>query len=319
MSQIFDALQRAESERSGSQGQTPLVATEILERAERLASSEWEKEDSFVELRKTDPARHGQSAIHAAVAGIPGLVQPAGPHILPDDQVSRALENVDELELTLPQESRLVCVTQPESPTAEAFRLLGVRIRDMRRDRGNLSKVLVTSTLPQEGKSTVTGNLACTLAQTGKERILLLEGDVRRPTQSRVFGFQALPGVCEWLQGERELNGCIHRIKDINLWIMPAGTTSRNPLDLLQRNRVSTLIDRLEELFDIIVIDSPPVLPMADTSVWTRLADGILLVTREGVTEKKQLLKGLEALDKEKLIGAVLNCSLQNKHSYYYY
>ena len=78
----------------------------------------------------------------------------------------------------------------------------------------------------------------------------------------------------------------------------------------------------MEELvasFDWIVIDSPPVIPLADTSVWMRLADGIILVARQGITEKKQLQRGLEAIDSQKLIGALLNCSQNSAHSHYYY
>jgi capsular exopolysaccharide synthesis family protein len=157
------------------------------------------------------------------------------------------------------------------------------------------------------------------LAQTGKERVLLLEGDVRRPSQSKLFGLESLPGMCEWLQGGAELTQCIYRLKSTGLWILPAGAASHHAADLLQPGKVSSLLERLEEWFDTIVIDSPPVLPLADTSVWTRVADGILLVTREGVTEKRQLIKGLEALDREKLIGALLNGSLHNGHAYYYY
>jgi capsular exopolysaccharide synthesis family protein len=319
MSQIFDALQRAEAEHSGNNAQTPLIATEILERAERLASSEWEKEDSRVEMRKTGPARNGTTALHAAVAGIPGLVSPGVGHALDDEQIERALHAMQDVDLNLPEESRLVCVTgQQDSPTAEAFRLLALRIRDMQQDRV-LKKILVTSTLPQEGKSTVAANLACALAQAGKQRVVLLEGDVRKPSQSRQFGLESLKGMCEWLQGEQELANCIYRIKAAGLWILPAGAASRNHVDLLQPGKVAAMMARLEELFDTIVIDSPPVLPLADTSVWTRLADGILLVTREGTTQKRQLQKGIEAIDREKLIGALLNCSVQDGNAYYYY
>jgi Mrp family chromosome partitioning ATPase len=78
-------------------------------------------------------------------------------------------------------------------------------------------------------------------------------------------------------------------------------------------------MDQLATLFDWIIVDSPPILPLADTSVWTRMVDGILLVTRRGVTEKKQLVAGLQALEPEKLIGALLNCSKSSTYSRYYY
>ena len=86
----------------------------------------------------------------------------------------------------------------------------------------------------------------------------------------------------------------------------------------MQSGKLSLLMEQLETWFDWIVIDSPPVLPLADTSLWTRLADGILLVTRKGTTEKKQLQRGLEAVDKSKLLGALVNSSASAAHSDYY-
>ena len=99
---------------------------------------------------------------------------------------------------------------------------------------------------------------------------------------------------------------------------MPAGTSPQNPLEVLQSAKLNALMAQLAEWFDTVVIDSPPVLPLADTSVWMRLADGIILVARQGITEKKQLQKGLEAIDPQKLIGALLNCSQNQANSHYY-
>jgi capsular exopolysaccharide synthesis family protein len=318
MSQIFDALQRAQSERNGNDPQTPLNATEVLARAERLVTSEWEKADSTVEVSHPDRAHDDSNVqLRSAVAHLTGTTLGSSYH-LTAKQGTALLDSLDMVELRQPVESRLVTLTQPESPTAEAFRLLGVRLRDLRRER-TLKKVLVTSTIPQEGKSTVAANLACTLSQTGKERILLIEGDVRKPVQARIFGFPAHPGLCDWLQGDRDLAKCMFRLKDSDLWIMPAGSSTNNPINLLQLNNVTSLMNQLEGMFDMIVIDSPPILPMADTSVWTRLTDGILLVARAGKTEKRQLVRGLEAIEKEKLIGALLNCSKSTANAYYYY
>ena len=310
MSQIFDALQRAENERAGSGIADPAKITEVLERAERLTSQEWEKDHKDrSESRNGNEHRNGvESNGHPFVAG--------GRDVAPVS-IPREAQQFETVETHLPADSRLVCVTQQETPSAEAFRLLCVRLRDMRRERA-LKRLLITSTIPQEGKSTVAANLACALAQTGKEKVLLLEGDVRRPSQSKIFGLGLRTGMCSWLQGDQELSKCIYRIETPGLWMLPAGTASRNPIELLQPSKVSTLMSTLDDWFDIIVIDSPPVLPLADTSMWVRLADGILLVTREGVTEKKQLTRGLEALEGQKLIGALANCSTEPANSYYY-
>ncbi len=100
---------------------------------------------------------------------------------------------------------------------------------------------------------------------------------------------------------------------------MPAGRCLSNPLELLQPARLASLMSQLSEWFDLILIDSPPVLPLADTSMWMKFADGILLVTRQGVTEKRPLQRGLEAIDPKKMLGAVVNSSKNLVHTDYYY
>jgi capsular exopolysaccharide synthesis family protein len=209
-------------------------------------------------------------------------------------------------------------VTDKESLAAENFRFLAVRLRQLQQSRP-LKKVLITSAIPREGKTMVAANLACTLARRAQQRTLLVEGDLRRPSLSQMFGLSKMSGICEWLQGESGPSASIYHLEGPGLWILPAGSTPRNPLELMQSGRLSTLMDQLTAWFDWIIIDSPPVLPLADTSVWTRLVDGILLVTRQGTTEKHQLQRGLEAIEPTKLIGALLNCSINTAHSDYYY
>jgi capsular exopolysaccharide synthesis family protein len=200
---------------------------------------------------------------------------------------------------------------------AEKFRFLAVRLRQLRQNRP-LKKILITSTIPQEGKSTVSANLACTLARRRQQKTLLLEGDLRRPSLVNQFGVAGkIPGLCEWLGGQTESIN-IYKLEGLGLWILPAGAAPQNPLELMQSGKLSLLMEQLEAWFDWIVIDSPPVLPLADTSLWSRLADGILLVTRKGTTEKQQLKRGLEAIEKSKLLGALVNSSANAAHSEYY-
>ena len=165
----------------------------------------------------------------------------------------------------------------------------------------------------------VAANLASTLARRTPQRTLLLEGDLRRPSLSQMFGLGKLPGLSEWLQGERGSATSIYHLEGPGFWILPAGSAAKNPLELMQSGRLSALMDQLTAWFDWIIIDSPPVLPLADTSLWMRLSDGILLVTRQGTTEKQQLQRGLEAIEPTKLIGALLNCATNAAHSDYYY
>jgi capsular exopolysaccharide synthesis family protein len=226
------------------------------------------------------------------------------------------LEQCPTLSVSIPAHSRLVSVEKEESLGAEKFRFLAVRLRQLRQTRP-LKKILITSTIPQEGKSTVAANLACTLARRKPHKTLLLEGDLRRPTIATRFGLGRLPGLSEWFRGEGTAMN-IYRLESLGLWVMPAGNAAENPLELMQSGKLSPLMEHLTAWFDWIVIDSPPVLPLGDTSIWARLADGILLVTRPGVTEKQQLQRGLEALEKTKLLGALVNDSTNAAHSDYY-
>jgi capsular exopolysaccharide synthesis family protein len=212
----------------------------------------------------------------------------------------------------------MVCLTDRENPTAEALRLLAVRLRDLRRVRP-LKKLLITSTIPQEGKSTIAANLACALAQATDERILLVDGDLRRPSLSRIFGMSATRGISEWLHDDDAALPDIFRLETAGIWILPAGNPRGNPLEALQSQRLPVLLEQQAAYFDWIIIDSPPVMPLADTSVWMRLSDGVLLVTRQGTTEKKQLQKGLDAIDSQKLLGALLNGTMASAYSGYYY
>jgi succinoglycan biosynthesis transport protein ExoP len=121
------------------------------------------------------------------------------------------------------------------------------------------------------------------------------------------------------LQGDSGPAESIYYLEEAGLWVLPAGSTPRNALELMQSGRLSAMMDQLTAWFDWIVIDTPPVLPLADTSVWMRLADGVLLVARQGTSEKRQLQRGVEAIERSKLIGALLNCSSNASHKDYYY
>jgi len=288
MSNIFDALQRAETESSGREGSA--LVTELLESAELKIRGASLKVEPFSSQEISDAN--------------------------PPDAVVDTVERCPVLSVSIPQETRLVSAVPEQSLAAEKFRYLAVRLRQLRQTRP-LKKILITSTIPQEGKSTVSANLACTFARRAQKKTLLLEGDLRRPTLAQQFGIGRVPGICQWLARETESIN-VYRLERLGLWILPAGETPQNPLELMQSARLPELMELLEAWFDWIVIDSPPALPLADTSVWSRLADGIVLVTRPGITEKKQLQRGLQALEAKKLVGALVNASRDAAQSDYY-
>jgi capsular exopolysaccharide synthesis family protein len=305
MSHIFDALQRAESEKNGAERSTFSLATELLEAAEQKMQAA----SAIAELpARTNGDQHAEAVSEQAAPADSFAAQPLA--------FSEALQRCPVLKVSIPEESHLVSVDKEESLGAEKFRFLAVRLRQLRQSRP-LKKILITSTIPQEGKSTVAANLACTLARRKQHKTLLLEGDLRRPTVAHKLGFGKVPGLSEWLRGETESMN-IYRIEELGLWVLPAGNAPENPLELMQSGKLAPLMEQLSEWFDWIIIDSPPVLPLADTSVWVRLADGILLVTRNGTTERQHLNRGLEALEKTKLLGALVNNSTNAAHSDYY-
>ncbi|HEY5214975.1 MAG TPA: CpsD/CapB family tyrosine-protein kinase [Acidobacteriaceae bacterium] len=318
MSQIFDALRRSESERPGDDSSALPQGTDLLRRAERRAAERWEADGSRSDLDLAESSLEEEIEV-IEVAPSPA---PAKPAPRPAEALSKAgraeiLEKFPSLQISLAPQSRLVCLTDKESPTAEAIRLLGVRLRDIRRKRP-LKKVLITSTIPQEGKSTISANLACALALTADEKVLLVEGDLRRPSLMRMFGIERTAGMSECIRAEGQQLSGIYHLEDAGLWILPAGKSPGNPLELLQSHKLRSVMDQLTACFDWIIIDTPPVLPLADTSIWTRMVDGVLLVTRQGTTQKHELQKGLEALDQKKLLGALLNGAVASVYSGYY-
>jgi capsular exopolysaccharide synthesis family protein len=319
MSNIFDALKRSENEQDGSDPSRPAKPTELLQRVERRAVSHWEANFSDVGPEAASFADDNEIVVRDTITLAEAVaVAPGKAEGLSANARSENLSRFESLPISLPPQSRIVCLTDKESPTAEAIRLLGVRLRDLRRIRA-LKKVLITSTIPQEGKSTVAANLACVLAHAPNEKTLLVEGDLRRPSLSQMFGIQKRQGICDWLRGEFSSPADIYHLDEAGLWLLPAGNATNNPIELLQSQKLRTMMEQLAAWFDWIIIDSPPVLPLADTSVWMRLADGVLLVTRQGTTEKRQLQKGLAALDSTKLLGALLNGSMASAYSGYYY
>lgn len=302
MSRIFDALQRSGTEQSGVEYPDMMsVATAVFESPREQVNPD----DAVVEEPTPEvPAVSEQvEALHdqPVVAEAPASRYPAFPS----------------LEVSVAPDSRLVFFTQPESLAAEKFRFLGVRLRQIRQTR-SLKKVLVTSTIPEEGKSLISANLAGVLARR-KERVLLIEGDMRRPTLANQLGLGRLAGLAEWLQSGLDQAANIYSLGGPAFWIMPAGEPPANPLELMQSGRLSKLMSQLSTLFDWIIVDSPPLLPLADTTVWSRLTDGTLLVAREGKTEKKALERGIEAIKKSDLLGVVLNGCTDSDQSHYYY
>jgi len=207
------------------------------------------------------------------------------------------------------QKTRLVALTDPRGLGAEKFRALVTRLENQRKER-ELKSLQITSAVVNEGKTMVSGNLAVTLAKHTGSRVLLIEGDLHRPTLASLFGLGQLEGIGHWWSAREEkerISHYIHQLNEIPLWFLGAGATSDHPSQILQSARFAETFARLATWFDWIVVDSTPMLPMVDANLWSRLVDGTLVVVREGVTPVHSLKKGFESLDNPKLVGIVLN------------
>jgi capsular exopolysaccharide synthesis family protein len=214
------------------------------------------------------------------------------------------------------EESRVVMLTDDNGLGAEKFRLLRSRIRNLR-ERQQLKRLVITSAVPDEGKTLVALNLAVCLAKHTHEKILLLEGDLRKPLLAQRCGIQHLSGLVDWSRASEPISRYLCRFDNLQLWVLLAGSVLDNPVTILQSARFLGLYKQLSAYFDWILIDAPPLLPMADVSFWSRQADGLLLVVREGKTPKSVLQKGLDTLDNPNVIGIVLNDVRQVESRYY--
>lgn len=302
MSRLFDALQRAGTEQSGVEYPDLVsMVTEVFESEPREAPLH------EAEAAKSRLIEMPERAVLEPLASQEPIAEP----------VVKVELQFPSLNVSIAPDSRLVFFTDPDSLPAEKFRFLGVRLRQIQQNRP-LKKVLVTSSIPEEGKSLVSANLAGVLARR-KQRVLLIEGDLRRPTLAQQFGLGRLAGMGEWLQGTRESIANIYRLAEFNFWMMPAGNPPTNPLELMQSGNLSRLMSHIGDLFDWIIVDSPPLLPLADTTVWGRVTDGTLLVARVGKTRRALLERSLDLVKKSDLLGVVLNGSDQSGYGNYYH
>lgn len=213
---------------------------------------------------------------------------------------------------------RLLYLNDPKSAFAEGYRTLRTNIRYSAVNR-ELHTLMVTSSEAGEGKTTTVANLAVAMAQEGK-RVLLIDGDLRHPSVHRFFGISNEIGLTDVLIRQRKSSEVIRHFPKLALDVMPAGTTPPNPAELLGSERMSRLLTRYQRDYDIVLIDSPPILPVTDGQLLARLVDGVLLVLRAGevpcehARKAKQLLGHVGA----NVIGAVLNGKKLDLSTYEY-
>jgi len=182
-----------------------------------------------------------------------------------------------------------------------------------------LKTLLVTSPLPQEGKSTVCLNLATALAEGGKKNVLLMEADLHQPALSGRLRIPAWPGLASCLEGRLDPQAAIRRIDPLNWYLLPSGEARANASELLQTAALPDLMGKLSTHFDWIIVDSPPVLPLSDATSLTRHTDATLLVARADSTAREAIEETISTIGRQCVVGILLNgvSSLDRTYSKY--
>lgn len=210
---------------------------------------------------------------------------------------------------------KLYCLEQPKSTNADLFRTIRTNIR-YTRVGGEIRSILVTSSLPEEGKSTVAMNLAIAIAETGRN-VLLLDGDLRTPTVHKAFNLPNWIGLTSILVDQTHLDDCIYSINDLKgLTVLPSGPVSPNPAELLGSEGMKNLFAELCERWDIIIIDSSSVLmPYSDALTLARMVEGVLFVVKSGKVLQKHAISAKQQLEQEgaHILGAILNHHKKSK------
>lgn len=202
--------------------------------------------------------------------------------------------------------SRLVAAHAPQSLAAEQYRSLRTRVKTAEQGRA-MRTIIVTSPDKGDGKSLTAANLALTMAQEFQHRVLLIDADLRRPSLHRLFGIEETPGLTDVLMGGASIEEALVTIPDHRLSVLPSGIIPMHPGELLGSGAMRRVIDTLRTRFDRILIDMPPVAPLADVAIASPMADGILMIVRAGKTPKPAIERALAGLDMSKVLGLVLN------------
>jgi len=189
----------------------------------------------------------------------------------------------------------LVSRWRPNSIVAEQYRVAATRLVLMNDDRAN-TVVLATSAMKGEGKTSSVVNLGYTLARDLEKQVLLIGCDFKAPRLHEAMGMPAAPGLADYFHGNVELENCIHRMDEVPLWVLPAGAIEEHAVSLSRLPQLASMIESLRSRFDYIILDAPPILPLADMNVLAGLADVLVLVVRAGVTPQEIVVKAMDML-----------------------
>lgn len=216
---------------------------------------------------------------------------------------------------------QIITVTNPRSPISESYRALRTNIEFSSIDE-QLQVLMVSSAGPGEGKSTTITNLAVTFAQSEK-RVVLIDADLRKPTAHHTFSISNRYGLSSVISQQCSLEEAIQMSDIPNLDVITSGAIPPNPAEMMNSKRMTLIIEKLRQMYDIILIDTPPLLAVTDAQIVATKSDGVILVVDQGKVKREiasKAVKNLESVN-ARILGVVLNNVKRkaNEEAYYYY
>ncbi|WP_209121745.1 CpsD/CapB family tyrosine-protein kinase [Alkalihalobacillus sp. BA299] len=213
----------------------------------------------------------------------------------------------------------LITQVDPKSPVSEQYRTIRTNIEFASIDK-KVKTILVTSAGPGEGKSTTAANLAVVMAQQGN-KVLLVDADLRKPTAHYTFGVPNIAGLTSLITKQHTEEEAIQVTKINNLFLLPSGPIPPNPAELLSSRAMSLFLENVKTTFDVVILDSPPLMAVTDPQIISNYTDGTILVVSSGKTDQEQVVKAKDLLiaAKAKILGVVLNGKEQKEGQNYYY
>ncbi|MBT8387329.1 MAG: polysaccharide biosynthesis tyrosine autokinase, partial [Ignavibacteria bacterium] len=222
-------------------------------------------------------------------------------------------------------EFQFIVHRRPDSVPSEAFRALRTRIQFSRVNKESLKTILITSSAPQEGKTTISVNLAGSFANS-KKKVLLIDCDLRKPALHKIFNQERIPGLIDHLTGNATLDEVMLRSEVENLSFIPSGTIPPNPAEMLDSQEMRNFLEEMKEEYDLVILDSPPIIAVADSEILSSMVDGTLLIVSAESTEIDLMERSVELIKREntQFLGTVLNnfsykSGYGSYYKYYYY
>ena len=222
-----------------------------------------------------------------------------------NEAMMRGTSAIVEAETYEPVLSRVVTLSAPQSAAAEQYRVLRYRLECLA--RAGVKALAFTSPQSGDGKTTTVVNAALALGRGGRNRVALIDGDLRRPGVADLLGLRARDGLCDVVAGRATLDTCLWRFGADELYVLPAGNVPDDLGTTLYDPRLGDLMTSLKERFDFVLVDTPPVLPLADVPTLCRDLDGAVMVVRAGVTPRELVGAAIAALYGITVHGLVLN------------